>query len=78
MHFYKKTTSTPEQAKEAKEAEGREWLRHPTRAKKGQKAISLESFEMVRSLGKGKYGQVFLARYFGAYVGSGAAGSWWP
>jgi hypothetical protein len=32
----------------------------PKKAKK----ITLDSFEMVRNLGKGKYGNVFLARYF--------------
>jgi hypothetical protein len=59
VHFYKKPTNTPEAAKE----EGREWLRHSARtAKKGQKAITMDNFEMVRSLGRGKYGQVFLAR----------------
>lgn len=58
VHFYKKPISTPETAKE----EGREWLRHSARTKKGQKTITVESFEMIRSLGRGKYGQVFLAR----------------
>jgi hypothetical protein len=60
-HFFKKQLGTPEQAKEEKEG-SREWIRQANRARKTQKLILLENFELVKSLGKGKYGQVYLAR----------------
>jgi hypothetical protein len=59
VHFYKKQ-ATPEVAKEEREG-GREWLKQSGRGRV-KKGMNLESFEVVRSLGKGKYGQVFLAR----------------
>jgi hypothetical protein len=39
-----------------------EWLKHSARIKKLHKTVSLENFEMLKNLGKGKYGHVHLAR----------------
>lgn len=61
MHFYKKAIQTPESGKE--EDKKRTWIKKtpPFQINKTP-VFTLESFELVKNLGTGKYGKVFLAR----------------
>lgn len=61
VHFYKKGIQTAETGKE--EDRKRTWIKKTPPFQINKTPLyTLDSFELVRNLGSGKYGKVFLAR----------------